>query len=957
MSRSVPPRLTRAAIAGTALAGALAVSIPVPAAHAAESLVANGDFEQVAADGSIVGWPQSENRASGHATIVDGAGPDGSRALALDLGDPGDKAAVGQDIPIADNSTFQAYRITFDERAVGLSGYGGDLWARNVGQDAVIGRITGNTGWRKANAVVLARPGAKAVNLLLALEQTTGRMLIDNVRAERIEGNEVGASAQPTGAVQLTWHFAAVDGTPATYQVHRSTSPGFTPSEKTLIREVPDAWTAEDGSARPGTRYTYKVVALAADGSKLGVTEPETVTTPSVFLDEQQTNVLTATEDGERARLAWRLRAGTKGPVTLYAGGAEVADGKLHKARKVSTYGGHGTIGGVTLRGGERRGATGFAVVGQGGKVLATASLASLQHPRMGVTDDKLAAIRAAIQQDGTPKSTYNSIVNRVGKGLPAYNYGPGPSQASWAMDAALLYQVGKDPAYAQTAFDALIEAGRTMPFINGTGYAGAAALETANAAGPLATAYDWAYPAWTPQQRAEAQKVLQRVAAYLEVAYHPNFDLPTKQSNWTAVVRGAELSLRLAVRGDGPFDLQEYRIPQLVDALGRHLDTAYSDAGWDQEGMDYFSYGLGVGAPAVVGSVDAGIGALKAKWRRPAFANLVLHSASAQPDNARLQWGVSTPNGGVPIPGLIFTQVPEEQRAAWLWQYQKTVGGGGGAYGLLNYPYGVAPQDPDEGPAAVRAALLDDHAGSYLFRSRYQDKDDVLVGAQNRNDTHIGWGGFDTFALSLVGQDVTWARQPAKDYAKRELFSKPLIDGFPEKRSTDSTAGKGETLESRAYAGQGGGYVSLDGHLNYEVTKARRDLAVDLRPVGGADAVIAVHDAFADSASHAYTWQLAPEAGTEITFGETESGAKTFLFKKGDSYLKGWVLNPDGAQLSTEKGAFKVTRNGTDADFKIVLTVGKGTPQTATTSGDELTVGDTTYDLGDLKGYDPRKG
>lgn len=203
----------------------------------------------------------------------------------------------------------------------------------------------------------------------------------------------------------------------------------------------------------------------------------------------------------------------------------------------------------------------------------------------------------------------------------------------------------------------------------------------------------------------------------------------------------------------------------------------------------------------------------------------------------------------------------------------------------------------------------------------------------------------------------MTWARQPAKDYAKRELFSKPLIDGFPEKRSTDSVAGKGETLESRAYAGQGGGYVSLDGSLNYELAKAHRDLTVDLRPVGGADSVIAVHDEFADSTSHRYDWQLAPEAGTTITFGETESGARTFLFKKAEGYLKGWIIAPEGAELSVDKGAFKVTRSGTESDFKIVLAVGKGTPPTATTSGDALTLGDTTYDLGNLKGFSPAGG
>ncbi|MCT4351797.1 hypothetical protein M5362_01440 [Streptomyces sp. Je 1-79] len=933
------------------------MSVPTPAyAEAAANLVVNGDFEQVSADGSIPGWPQNETRAGGRAQVLDGAGPDGSRALALDLGNADDKAAIGQDVPIPDTGSFRAYRITFDERAVGLSGYGGDLWARNFGHDALVGRVTGDTPWRRASAVVLARPGAPTVSLLLALERTTGRLLVDNVRVERAEGDVVGANGQPTGAVQLTWNFGTLAQPPASYEVHRSSDRNFTPGPKTLIRAVPAAWTAEDGSARPGTRYTYKVVALAADGTRLATTGAETVTTPSRFLDEQQTNVLSATGTGsgtgagQGARLAWRLKAGSRTPVTLYAGGPEVAEGRLGEARKVRTCGADDTTGALTLTAEDLRGATGFALVGRHGEVLATATLGSLAHPRTGVTEARLTAIRAAIRQSGTPRSTYDSLVSRVARGLPAYNYRPGEAQASLAHDAALLYQVTRDPAYAAVAYEAVVESGRTMPFVNGTAHAGAAPLETANAATPLATAYDWAYQAWTEEQRAEAQQVLQRVAAYLEVSYHPNFALPTKQSNWTAVVRGAELTLRLAVRGDGPFDLQEERIPQLIDEVGRHLDTAYSETGWDQEGLDYFGYGLGVGAPGVTGSLDAGIGALKEKWERPRFANLLLHSVSAQADKARLQWGVASTTGAVPIPGLIFTQVPAGQRAAWLWQYERTVGGGGGTYGLLHYPYGIAPQDPDEAPASVRAALLDDHVGSYLFRSRYQDKDDVLVGVQNRNENHIGWGGSDTFALSLVGQDVIWAQQPAKNTSKPELFSKPFVDGRPE-----PLAGRGRTLASRAYAGQGGGFVSLDGSGNYLLGTARRDIAVDLRPVGGADSVVAVHDTFADTAAHTYAWQLSPEAGTAITFGATESGATTFLFRKGDSWLKGWVLNPEGADLSVEKGAFRVVRSGTEADFRIVVAVGNGaTVPTAVVEGSTLSLGGTAYDLSDLKGHLP---
>ncbi|WP_043262403.1 hypothetical protein [Streptomyces sp. e14] len=954
MPRATSAPLLRAAVVGAAVAGSLAVSVPAPAcAETTGNLIVNGDFEQVSADGSIPGWPQSENRGTGRATIVDGAGPDGSRALALDLGDADGKAAIGQDVPNVAPSTFQAYRITFDERAVGLDGYGGDLWARNFGQDAVVGRLTGDTGWRRASAVVLARPGAPAVNLLLALEQSTGRLLVDNVRVEHVTDDTVGADVQPTGQVQLTWYFPGLGTTPAVYEVHRSTDPDFTPGTENLIGRVPRAWTMEDSAVAPDRTYTYKVVALDADGNKLATSAPETATMPSSFLDEQRVDVLTATQTGKGARLDWRLAAGSKGPVKVYAGGPEVADGRLGKARKILTEGARKTSGAVTLTEKELKGATGFAVTSEHGRVLATATLAGLQHPRTGFTGDRTARIRAAIQQPGIPRSTYGSIVNRVAKGLPGYNYAPGEAQATWARDAAFLYQVGQDPAYAQLAYEQVIAAGDTMRFINGTGYSGSTALETANAAAPLASAYDWAYNGWTPDQRTKAQQVLQRVAAYLEVSYHPNTDLPKHYSNWTAVVRGGELALRIATRGDGPFDLAERRIPYLVDAVGQHLDNAYSDLGFDQEGLDYLSYGLGVAGPGVNGSIDAGIGALEEKWRRPDFAADVLHSVSAQPDNARVQWGVTTRTGGEPIPGLIFSQVPADEKAAYLWQYEKTVGASSDVWALLYYPYGTAAQDPDQGPPSVRGALLDDRPGSYLFRNRYQDADDVLVGLQNRNDLHTGWNGVgDTFALSLLGQDVTWAQQPAKSTSSPELFSKPFVDG-----KVEPVSGKGKTLRAQAYAGQGGGFVSLDGSANYQLVKARRDAVVDLRAVGGADSVIAVHDSFADSAAHTYTWQLAPEPGTAITYGATESGSATFLFKKGDAWLKGWVLNPEGTVLSSDKGAFKVTRTGTAADFRIVLAVGKGTPPVATADGGRLTLGGTTYDLDHLDGYAPAAG
>ncbi|UUN30627.1 hypothetical protein [Streptomyces sp. FIT100] len=918
------PRPLRLAIAGAALAGALALTVPAPA-YASE-LVTNGRFEQVGADGLPTGWKIVEAWGSYKAHVVDGAGPDGSRALVLETGDLADNVTVGQDVPNADPTRPQAYRVTFDQKAEDITGYGGYLSTDYTGE--IHARTTGTTGWHRVSRLIIAPKGATVQKLWPRLGFSTGRMLIDNVSVEPVEGDVVGANPLPTGGVNLSWDFGSLSEAPARYEIHRGSHPGFVPGRKTLLRAVPGVPFAEDGTARPDQRYSYKVVALAADGSVLATTAPETVTTPARFQDNQGTHVLSATATGGGTRVAWRLKAGTRGPVTLYAG-----------HRRIGTYDADDL--GVTLGRGRDKSATSFTLRDRHGRTLATAGLAGLQHPRIAATEDKLATIRAAIQQPGTPKGTWEALLSRVAKGLPAYNYAAGEAEAALARDAALLYLVGGDPAYAQIAYDAVIQAGQKMPLTH--------PLSTGNAGPALATAYDWAYRGWSEPQRAKARDALGKAAAMLETTWHPNMDYPDKASNWVAVTRGGELALRLALRGDGDHDMQERRIALLVDQMARHMVLAYSDTGWYQEGYDYFDYERSICAPGVFAALDAGIDALKAPWKRPQLANLLMHSVSAQPDRARLQWGVGYPTGSTAVAALSFSSVPEEQKAAFLWQYEKTVGNGGGVFGLLHYPYGVTAQDPDDGPAAVRAGLLDDHGGAYQFRSRYQDADDVLVGLTNRNHHHAGWNLPETFGTSLVGQDVTWARQPGKDTTKTELYSKPFVDG-----KVEPVVGKGRTLDSRTYAGQGGGFLSLDGSANYQLAKARRDIAVDLRPVAGADSVIAVHDSFADGAPHTYAWQLAPEAGTAITFGETESGARTFLFTKGGGYLKGWVLAPEGAELSVDKGAFRVTRSGTEADFRIVLAVGRGTPPSATTSGGTLTLGDTTYDLDDLKGHAP---
>ncbi|MEU9706222.1 discoidin domain-containing protein [Streptomyces sp. NPDC047981] len=499
------------------------------------------------------------------------------------------------------------------------------------------------------------------------------------------------------------------------------------------------------------------------------------------------------------------------------------------------------------------------------------------------------------------------------------------------------------EQSYAELAFGRFQEAGVVLRTQQ--------TLEVGNTMAQLAPAYDLAHDGWSPAQRAEALETMEYAASYFATVRHGNIDHPTdKASNWVAILRGAELLTHLAARGDGDYGLRDDRITFLLGEIRLHLDQAFGDAGWNQEGWDYLNYGASTLAPVVRATRNAGLGDLDASWQRPRMAELALHTHSLRPTKDRLQFGVGERTGG-PSAALLGTGTPTVQ-AAYRWLYERLNGATGGQAALVNWPEGVAAADPDSS-AALRGALLDDEVGAYFFRDRFQGDDDTLIAVTNRNENHMGWAQPESFATSIIGQGTTWARQPAKENTNLSLFSKPLIDGAAVPPGT--TPGKnGNVSGGRAYSGQGGGYVSLDARNDYAVDTARREQAVDLRSTSVADAVTAVHDRFADDTAHRIDWQLAPEPGVHISYGTPESGTQTFLFTRGDAWLKGWLLDPTGATMSTSNGAFRITRTGTSTDFKVVLAVGRGPVPTGTATGSALTLGQTTYDLADLDAFTP---
>jgi hypothetical protein len=167
----------------------------------------------------------------------------------------------------------------------------------------------------------------------------------------------------------------------------------------------------------------------------------------------------------------------------------------------------------------------------------------------------------------------------------------------------------------------------------------------------------------------------------------------------------------------------------------------------------------------------------------------------------------------------------------------------------------------------------------------------------------------------------------PGKEFKLYNLtrkFSTPLIDGWP--REPPKGNKQGYTRVVKVFNGQGGGYVSIDSSVNFNITLAQRDILVDMIKRGSIDTIIAINDHFADSLSHAWHWQLSPNpAETNMTLGN-ENNLSTFTIRgRNGSWLKGWLYNYQDADYNNTEEVLRIIKYGFNANFKIVMALGIG--------------------------------
>ncbi|WP_344681338.1 MULTISPECIES: hypothetical protein [Actinomycetes] len=901
--------------------------------------VVNGGFEQFEGD-LPDDWTSWNPAGSGSITRVEGRTGDHAARITTDT--TGSRLALVQDVELPAGGG--PYELTFHSDIPEISGSGRAGIRADVvdgsGGSTFLGRSTPTDGWERTSGIISVPEDATTVRLHVFNDSVQAVMDVDDITLTAADSDAtLHTSVTGTGDVGLNWS-APDDAEVAEFVVHRAegAEEPATDGEDRLRRTDGAVTQAADPAWTAGVEYTYVITGHDADGEVVWQSSSATTTAPSRDATAAAYVSSASTEDG--VHLGWRAPADSSLPLSVVGAEApltqESAASAQALAQDLEAFGGTGADGAAHV-----------GLVDAEGVLLATAETASLEHPRIGLDDEVLAKIDRIIAEPGTPQEHWEMIRARVDAGMEDF----GSSADRYAREAAFVYQVTQDESYADRAFDGFVAAAEATPFGEEQ------ELNTANPVSQLALTYDWAYPAWDEEQRAHALAYFERTSAFFEFVEHPNLTLPDKASNWVGVVFGAELAQHLAVRGDGDYGHRAERIGQVLDQLTKHLESAHTDEGWFQEGLEYLDYTNMISTPGILGSFDAGIDALRDQWHRPDTTDLLIRSISFQESpNARLQWGVANGDGAISFP-LYLQRAEEGELGTLVEMFERTQGHRAeeawyspafGIQALIDWPEELAAEDAYD-PDLVLPAILDEEAGAATFRNRVVDENDVLVQLNNRNHNHLGWSGFDTFGISLISHDTVWASQPGRDQQNADGYSRVLVDGDP-----TQTVGEGVTLDQEAYAGQGGGRVLFDGAGNLEVETATREAVVDMTSRGQVDTILAIHDVLGDGQEREWTWQLAPQDGVSI---ETEVSGEDQLFtvKNGQNWLRGWVVGGAEAEITTDDGVLAVAQAGQEAEFKIILAVGSGeAPVKAQINGDRVRLCGKLFDFSDLSSYSP---
>lgn len=567
----------------------------------------------------------------------------------------------------------------------------------------------------------------------------------------------------------------------------------------------------------------------------------------------------------------------------------------------------------------------------------------------------RLDEIRVLVNEAGTThREAFEAMKARVDA-----NYIPGTAsdiRGDFAREAAMVYLITEDPAYAQAAFVRLEEiytisvpAGRDAPDA-GSGLARAQGIAS------FATAYNWAYDDWTPEQRQWVWGVLEKALDEYEseALSHPNIGFGSNNSNWSGVVAGAHVMTLIAL------DLQNvrrYDFQTSRELLRTHL-ASFGERGWTQEGNYYFALSMEYLLPAMMALRQINDPTVEPSFasRRP--HHITMYAGMFNAAQNSLTWGV----GGDTFPPIGMTSallslVPDGEKGFYRWFYDHYRGIDNPAPASLKYdqekagtPYVLIgyPEDiPAENPTGQYPSVIHDTLGGYVLRSGWDGEDDTIVGLwSDINNYERAWNQRDAGLINILSHGGKWGYGPGPATTGQDAsFSQILVNGI-------AHAGSGQGTNLGYEVALNGGYARVGGGSKFAllgVEEAERHVLADFSPAGYS--IVATYDRLRSSETQEFGWNLFLP-GKAVVIG-TEAGSGIDYFHATDAtgaYLKAWFIVP-GSGFVTDNQAVRYNYTAATADIWVIMATGRGTPPEFNVAGDGLnavvTLGDSvlTFD------------
>lgn len=488
----------------------------------------------------------------------------------------------------------------------------------------------------------------------------------------------------------------------------------------------------------------------------------------------------------------------------------------------------------------------------------------SEQHPRIILDRDKINEVRRSIlNPESHNRKGYEMLKAKVDENNyklfnyyeKNYNY----NRSYLAHAAAFMYQLTEDTKYAEIAFEQIEDIfkepdpqrrtsfSEIIPtkLIEGERYLDKnVGLSRSTIGMSIAFAYDWCYNGWSEEQRAYVEeKIIKSLDTWKEYN-HIMIDQEEDASNWVAVCRSGELIQMLVLYQE---EKQADRYAFLKEKLKNHIQNAYSDLGYTQEGIGYAAYGGIFLLPAVYALQSIGDNDLIPAFESKPFWKWAMYSGSFFSDSVAhrrvfLPSGVSrfsiNDDGWV---SLLLNSVPEPYRPYYLWFYDRHMGRLGNneryylfdnnraglVWSILYYPINVRAQNPSLNPEFT--AVCDQESGACYFRNKWMDEDDIQVSIFA--DAHYAgrsWDQAEAFQISLNAFGNQFITGPSKS-TKVYSYSTLLVDGInhstrKRERNRLRKHGRNDTGELLAFepTKDGGGRVVIGGAKNITILEQR---------------------------------------------------------------------------------------------------------------------------------------